>query len=225
MNYKKCFLGKTKKTTPKILKRIKKNEEKMMSKKTFLMAISLITIVGMISMVSFANAHNPQLVEAWYERNTWTTAEKVPEVEEYFIADTIIVIITHDVTDPDKHYVNEIHIEITRNNSGSIEKFVIHTDPYTYQTNISMNEYHIFAPDLEVGDEIHVTAYSNDPYVGSFSTHMFVGEPFPQHETAMSEAIAPSIIISILLSIPLVIIAKKDSSEQKRAIKSALAEA
>jgi hypothetical protein len=51
---------------------------------------------------------------------------------------------------------------------------------------------------------------------------MFVGEPFAQHETSITEGIVPSIIITILISIPLVIIAIKDSSKQKRAIKSAL---
>lgn len=200
----------------------------MMSKKPFLIAISLFAIVAMIPSVNLATAHNPQLVEAWYERNTWEDSTNYPGVQKYFEEDTIFVIITHDVTDEEVHFVDEIHIVITRDNGDTLVLDRIFE--FDHQDNKSMNEYHILASDywileIEVGDEIHVTAYSNDPYVGSFSTHMFVGEPFPQHETAMSEAIAPSIIISILLSIPLVIIAKKDSSEQKRAIKSALSEA
>jgi hypothetical protein len=190
-----------------------------MSKKTFLIAISLITIVGMISTVSIANAHNPQLVEAWYERNTWSDD---PGVQEYFEEDTIVVIITHDVTDPKIHYVERIEIEVHYVN-GSVELVVNET--YTDQPHIVMSEYLFPGIELEFGDEIQVTAYSNSKFVGSFSTHMFVGEPFPQHETSITEGILPSIIITILISIPLVIIAIKDSSKQKRAIKSALAQA
>ena len=191
----------------------------MMSKKTLIITISLFVIVGMIPFVNFTTAHNPQLVEAWYERNTWSTSIKFPEVEEpYFEEDTIFVIITHDVTEPDVHFVDEIHIELIRTNGSENLHFT-----FTEQENISMNEYHFPGIVLEVGDEIHVTAYCN--FEGSFSTHMFVGEPFEKHETKITEAFIPSIIITILILIPLGIIAIKDSSKQKRAIKSAIVDA
>lgn len=67
-----------------------------MSKKKFIYILSILLMVGIISIVSNAKATNPEHIDLKYDTNT----------------NTLSVYIIHGVTFPEDHYVNHIKIEV-----------------------------------------------------------------------------------------------------------------
>jgi hypothetical protein len=182
-----------------------------MSKKKILLLCSFIAIIGFIFLSVHVKAHDPSMVELWYEVGPDDGVTITPKTDE-----RLTVIITHDVTDEHVHFVERVEV--------FVNGYVIYNLTYTFQPHYSMWEltfddlstlYNASSGEFIDGDEIiGIRATCNID--GSFYNEIDLAHPYHHHETDFKTAIVPSVVIAIALSAPLVGILMIDNIKKKK---------
>ena len=163
-----------------------------MAKTKFILIISLFLIIGITSTVLNAEATNPEHFDLKY----------------YEDDDILSIYIVHGVTDPTKHYVNYIEVQVGKldetdpHHPTLINGTIVVTDTFTSQETYNINHfnYSVIAEggdNSSDGDTIHVIATCN--LGGYFEKNLYLFPTPAGHEFAFV-TVVPAFIVGTLIA-------------------------
>ena len=158
-----------------------------MSKKKFIYILSILLMVGIISISSNAKATNPEHLDLLYFKD--------PDTGDYTGNFSIYVI--HGVTHEDEHYVDSLIITV---NGTTVVDWTF-TSQETY--NILHWDYTFAEPIPVDGDLIHVIVTCN--FGGTYDKELLLGHRNPGHELGFASTLPPVIVSTILVIIILLL--------------------
>lgn len=161
---------------------IKNKMVNKMSKKKFIYILSILLMVGIISIASNAKATNPEHLDLLYD-------EEAGHISIYAI---------HGVTDETKHFVDSLIIRV----NGTLVSSQTFTSQESY--NILHWDYYFADPVPTDGDTIHIflTCY---PFGGTYDKELILGHRNPGHELGFATTLPPVIVSTILVIIILLL--------------------
>lgn len=175
-----------------------------MSKRKTFFIFSVVLIIGICTSTLNAKAANPEHIDLNYDDAT----------------STLSVYIIHGATDPDKHYINHIIVQvgvIEDEHDFIITGITVADETYSSQDHYNINWYEFTFPatrgdDAATGDAILVTATCN---LGGIYQYFLTLYPVPLgHEYGFKDVPVPvliaTIIVAILLLLPKLLIKNKE---------------